>query len=96
MEGIQEIINEYSFYVILVLTAIVYKLGFARRLPLLKSLIVYFALAVGSVLLKILDALGLPMIEALSAAAALLIIVRFRMRPSGEKDQEGGESRETF
>jgi 4-hydroxybenzoate polyprenyltransferase len=64
------------------LLAIVYKLGFAKRLPILKSLIVYLVLVIGALPLAFLGT-ELPMVEALLLAVAVLAIVRFRMRKAG-------------
>jgi hypothetical protein len=85
-----EIIKEYVtsdpksaaifLYVLLyVLLAIVYQLGFARRLPLLKSLIIYFFIGAGSFILLFL-ALRLPIVEGLILAVLLLVFVRYRQR----------------
>ncbi|GAA0350587.1 YlaH-like family protein [Bacillus horti] len=68
-----------------ILLAIVYKLGFAKRLPLLKSVIVYIMLAIGALPLAFLG-IALPLVEALLIATAILIIVRFRMRKSDNKN----------
>lgn len=98
MELIQHFIQQFSYYVIFVLTVIVYHLGFARRLPLLKNLIIYVIIAMGSVLLKIFHAMGLPMILSLTVAAIMLIIYRaVRLfdegrNPKSESQQKGGES----
>ncbi|MBO8171173.1 MAG: YlaH-like family protein [Bacillaceae bacterium] len=86
---LQEWVEQYSYYIIFILTALIYKLGFARKLPFLKSLIIYIFIALGSILLKVFHALGLPMISALSVAAAMLIIYRVvRLFHREETDQE--------
>lgn len=64
-----------------VLLAVVYKLGFAKRLPILKSLIVYIILAIGALPLAFLG-IALPLVEALLMATIVLIIVRIRMNKS--------------
>ncbi len=98
MAFIEEFVRQYSYYVIFVLTVIVYQLGFARRLPLLKTLIIYVMIALGSVLLKIFHAMGLPMILSLTVAALMLIIYRaVRFFDEGSKtipktNEKGGES----
>lgn len=74
------------FILVFVLCAIVYKLGFAREgLALWKSIIVYFCLFLGCIILTFL-ALFLPMIEGLIIAAIILIIYKFRIRK--EKSEE--------
>jgi|GEM_PF-3530967 len=67
------------YLVIFVLSAIVYKLGFARKLPILKSLVVYISLAFGCIFLTLLGT-GLPIPESLLLSILILVIVRFRTR----------------
>ncbi len=88
MEWIRTMMDTYPYYIILVLSAFVYELGFARKLPMLKKVFIYILLAVGCVPLTILKALGLPMIEAMLVAAGLLLFVRFR-RPTDTRENEG-------
>lgn len=66
-----------------VLLMIVYNLGFARKLPVLKSIIVYIALAAGAFPLAFLG-IALPVVESLLIATVVLTIVRLRMKPSGK------------
>lgn len=61
------------------LLALVYKLGFAKRLPILKAIIVYLVLVIGALPLAFLG-IALPLVEALLIAVAILAIVRYRMR----------------
>lgn len=62
-----------------VLSAIVYKLGFAKNdLTLVKNIIIYIFLFVGCIVLTFL-ALFLPMIEGLIVAALILIIYKTRL-----------------
>jgi hypothetical protein len=78
------------YLVIFILTAIVYKLGFARKLPILKSFAVYVVLAIGCILLALLGT-DLPMADSLVIAVIVLAIVRFRMRnaaPLRDKPKE--------
>lgn len=70
-----------------VLLAIVYWLGFARKLPLLKSIIVYIMLTIGAFPIAVLG-IALPMVESLILATIVLGIVRFRMRASSGKNAE--------
>lgn len=70
----------WTFYVLnLILSIIAYKLGFARELPLLKSLIVYVMLAIGVFIITIFSVFKLPMTESLIIICAVLGIYRFRM-----------------
>lgn len=65
------------YVVILILSAIVYKLGFARKLPILKTIIVYICLAIGAFPLAVLG-IALPFVEALLIATVILGIMRWR------------------
>ncbi|WP_453997216.1 YlaH-like family protein [Bacillus nitroreducens] len=66
------------YVVILLLTIIVYNLGFARKLPLLKNIVVYIFLALGCTVLTLLGSL-LPIAEGLAIAALLLLIYKIRL-----------------
>lgn len=68
-----------AYGVILVLTAIVYKVVFARPLPVLKQLIVYLALVAGCFLLLLFHLLGFPIIPILIGTVILMIVARIRM-----------------
>ncbi|WP_181833123.1 YlaH-like family protein [Bacillus taeanensis] len=65
---------------------IVYKLGFARKLPLLKSVVVYVVMIIGCLILTFF-AIGLPIAEGLVCAAVFLGIYRFRLHRA--RKQEG-------
>ncbi|MCT6923965.1 MULTISPECIES: YlaH-like family protein [Bacillales] len=67
-----------TLVVIFALSALVFKLGFARELPLMKNIIIYLFLFVGCILLT-LFAFFLPMIEGLIVAALILIVYKTRM-----------------
>lgn len=67
------------YIIVCLLTILVFNLGFARKLPLLKLAIVYLALLLGNVLLSFL-ALTLPIVESLTVAALVLIIYKLRLR----------------
>ena len=69
----------YLYLTIVVLSIIVYKLGFARKLPLLKSLIIYVLLLIGCVILSVL-ALQLPIVGALFISAVVLIVYKIRLK----------------
>lgn len=61
------------------LSILVYKLGFAQKLPLLKNIIIYAFLLLGSTVLTFL-AIFLPVAEGLVVAALILIIYKLRLR----------------
>ncbi|MBP1913787.1 YlaH-like family protein [Lederbergia galactosidilytica] len=71
--------NWLLWVTITALAILVYKLGFAKKLPLLKSLIIYLFLIVGCLFLTFL-AIFLPITEGLMVAAAILIIYKVRLR----------------
>lgn len=65
------------FILVFILSAIVFKLGFARELPLLKNIVIYTFLLVGCIMLTFF-ALFLPMVEGLIVAALILIVYKSR------------------
>lgn len=67
-----------TFFLVFILSAIVFKLGFARELPLVKNLIIYTFLFLGCILLTFF-AFFLPMVEGLMVAALILIVYKSRM-----------------
>ncbi|AKS37901.1 membrane protein [Anoxybacillus gonensis] len=68
---------------IVVLSIIVYRLGFARKLPMLKNVIIYSLLVLGCTILTFF-AVFLPVAEGLLVAAVVLIIYKWRLRREGE------------
>ncbi|BDG32979.1 putative membrane protein YlaH [Parageobacillus thermoglucosidasius] len=69
------------YITVFVLSAIVYRLGFARKLPLLKNVIIYVLLALGCTILTFF-AVFLPVAEGLVVAALVLIIYKLRLYQS--------------
>jgi|SRR5699024_1783445 len=70
----------WIFYVLNVIFSIIaYKLGFARKLPLIKSLVVYVLLALGVFIITVFSILRYPMTESLIIISAVLGIYRFRL-----------------
>lgn len=65
--------------VIFALSALVYKLGFANKLKLIQSILIYVFLFVGCLILTFL-AFFLPIVEGLIVAALILIIYRVRRK----------------
>src|SRR5699024_6629862 len=81
--GIYKFIFEYlcwTFYVLnLIFDVITYKLGFAKELPLLKSIIVYMMLSIGMFIISIFSIARLPMTETLIIISLVLGIYRYRL-----------------
>jgi len=70
----------WTFYVInIIFSVIAYKLGFARKLPVLKSIIVYILLFIGTYITTIFSLLKLPVTESLIIISIVLAIYRFRL-----------------
>ncbi|MDY0396255.1 YlaH-like family protein [Virgibacillus halophilus] len=69
--------------------AIAYKLGFARKLPLLKNIVVYILLAVGMFIITIFSIMRLPMTESLIIISAVLAIYRYRLHNQRKSKQYG-------
>ena len=73
-----EVAGYVVFVLVFILSAIVFKLGFARELPLLQNIIIYTFLFLGCIMLTFF-AFFLPMIEGLIVAALILIVYKSRM-----------------
>ena len=67
-----------TFVLVFLLSALVFKLGFAQKLPLSKNIIIYTFLFLGCIVLTFLASF-LPMIEGLIVAALILIVYKSRM-----------------
>jgi len=68
-----------TFFLVFILSAIVFKLGFAKNdLKLIQNIIIYIFLFIGCIVLTFL-ALFLPMIEGLIVAALILILYKTRL-----------------
>ncbi|SHG89189.1 YlaH-like family protein [Virgibacillus chiguensis] len=63
----------------LIFSIISFKLGFARKLTLIKTIIVYIMLALGVYLLTIFSIFQLPITESLILISLVLAIYRFRL-----------------
>ncbi|MEH6942773.1 YlaH-like family protein [Bacillus sp. JJ722] len=68
----------YLYITILILCALVYHLGFAKKLTILQNIIIYTCLIFGCTLLTFF-AVFLPMAEVLFITALFLAIYRFRL-----------------
>jgi hypothetical protein len=77
---------------ILSLSIITYKLGFARKLPLLKSLIVYIMLMFGCIIIWFFG-FKYPMAEVLVISAIVLGVYRYRLHNERKNrdNREGAE-----
>ncbi|MFK3959448.1 YlaH-like family protein [Pseudalkalibacillus hwajinpoensis] len=76
----------YLLYaIIVILCIVVYRLGFAKKLPLLKNVIVYAVLVIGCFPLTFFG-IGLPVAEGLVASAVVLIIYKVRLNQAKKKE----------
>jgi YlaH-like protein len=66
------------YIIITVLSIIVFKLGFAKKLPPLKTALIYLFLIIGCMPLAFFG-IGLPVAEGLIVAALILIIYKVRL-----------------
>lgn len=83
----------WIFYVInLILSAVAYQLGFAKKLPVLKNIIVYILLMLGTFVVTIFSTvMRMPTVECLIIIIFVLGIYRFRLhreRKNREDEQE--------
>lgn len=95
MSGIAKLIYEMMpnfdaagyvlFALVFLLAALVYKLGFARKIKPLQNLVIYTFLFIGCLVLTFL-AFFLPIAEGLIVAALILIIYRVRRLKEHQKD----------
>ncbi|MGE7917093.1 YlaH-like family protein [Lysinibacillus xylanilyticus] len=75
------------FLLVFVLSTIVYKLGFAKKLKLSQNIVIYVFLFLGCIMLTFF-ALFLPMIEGLIVAALILIVYKTRMWREKREEQQ--------
>jgi hypothetical protein len=76
-----------QYILIVILTVIVYRLGFAKKLPLLKNIVIYVCLLIGC-LIMLFFSYALPIAEGLSVAAIILILYKIRLRQSKKQQTE--------
>ncbi|WP_368654691.1 YlaH-like family protein [Ornithinibacillus sp. 4-3] len=69
----------YFYIVNLILSVIAYKLGFARKLPLGKSIIVYILLAIATFISTTFSLLQFPITESLIIVSIIMGIYRLRL-----------------
>lgn len=76
-----------QYILIVILTVMVYRLGFAKKLPLLKNIVIYVCLLIGC-LIMLFFSYALPIAEGLSVAAIILILYKIRLRQSKKQQTE--------
>ncbi|MFJ7365329.1 YlaH-like family protein [Peribacillus frigoritolerans] len=76
----------YLYLTVFGLCILVYQLGFAKKLPLLKNVVIYVVMALGCTLLSFF-AVFLPMGEALIIASLVLGIYRIRLHNSRKEEK---------
>lgn len=81
-----EVAGYIEFFCVFILCAIVYNLGFARKIKLWQNIVVYVCLFLGCIILTFF-ALALPMIEGLIVGAIILILYKIRLWRE-KKEQE--------
>lgn len=92
MNGTEHIF--WIFYVInLILSAIAYQLGFAKKLPVLKNMIVYILLMIGTFVVTIFSTvMRMPTVECLIIIIFVLGIYRFRLHRERKNREDVQES----
>ncbi|UJF35109.1 YlaH-like family protein [Paenibacillus hexagrammi] len=68
-----------TYLLIFIFMSYVYNKVFrTRKLPVLKTLLVYVLIAIGSIMLLVFQVAGLPIILSLAVAVLLMLLVRVR------------------
>jgi hypothetical protein len=80
-----------QYITILVLNIIVYKLGFAKRLPVLKNIVIYTCLIIGCFVMLFFS-YRLPIVEGLTVAALILITYKIRLKQSKKIEASANSS----
>ncbi|GEL76022.1 YlaH-like family protein [Tenuibacillus multivorans] len=78
----------FLYLTIVILAIITYKLGFAKRLPLMKSMIVYILLTLGCFILMPFALFNLPIVEVLIITSIVLGIYRFRLHRERDNHED--------
>ncbi len=73
------------YITIILLSIVVYKLGFAKKLPLFQTILIYIFLILGCTVLTFLGVF-LPVAEGLIVAALILIIYKIRLHQQKKQD----------
>ncbi|WP_404900591.1 YlaH-like family protein [Priestia filamentosa] len=74
------------YFTILLLAVVVYNLGFARKLPIIKNVIIYALLAFGCTILTFFGVF-LPVAEGLLIAAIVLGVYKVRLHQAKKNEQ---------
>ena len=75
------------FIIINLLSILVFNLGFARKLPLIKNIVIYAVMLFGNMFITFF-ALTLPIIESLGVAALILGIYKLQLNRHKENESE--------
>lgn len=80
-----------SYIIIFVLVIFVYNKVFRtqQKLPLLKEIVLYLLMAMGSLMLLVFQIDKLPIIQCLFVAVALMLMVRIRYFVEGRQKKKG-------
>ncbi|SES39555.1 YlaH-like family protein [Salipaludibacillus aurantiacus] len=78
------------YIIINALSILVFNLGFARKLPVLKNVVIYAVMFFGNIFITFL-ALSLPIIESLFIAALVLGIYKFQLKRHKNDEQKSEE-----
>ncbi|MFC4556974.1 YlaH-like family protein [Virgibacillus kekensis] len=76
------------YFLNFIFASIAYKLGFARELPILKSVVVYILLAFGSIIITFFSIVGYPITESLIVISLVMGVYRFRLYQDRKKKRE--------
>jgi hypothetical protein len=76
----------YLYATVFVLCVIVYQLGFAKKLPVLKNVVIYAVMALGCTVLTFFSVF-LPVCEGLLVAIGVLGIYKLRLRNHRKEEQ---------
>ncbi|WP_409305286.1 YlaH-like family protein [Peribacillus sp. SCS-155] len=75
----------YLYATVFLLCIIVYRLGFAKKLPLLQNAVIYFVMGLGCTILTFF-AVFLPVCEGL--VVAILVLAIYKLRLHNHKNEE--------
>lgn len=82
------------FIIINVLSVLVFNLGFARKLPIIKNIVIYSVMLFGNMFITFF-ALTLPIIESLGVAALILGIYKLQLNRHQDSETETETETET-
>lgn len=87
-----------SYFLILACTIYIFNAVFRPgRLPILKEIVVYLMMAIGCLVLLLLQLDKLPIIQCMAVAVGMMLLLRMRQlydkRKQGSRDSEPGTSR---